>query len=57
MEWRGGLDPDSPFQSLKSLISEQRDAGEPFGHLESVPAFIRNQVAIQLRRIPSALRQ
>ena len=49
IEWRGGLDPDAPFQSLKSLLANQSGAGEPFGRLESIPAFIRNQVAIRLR--------
>jgi hypothetical protein len=55
MEWRGGLEPGAPFRSLKSLIAEQGRAGERFGRLESLPAFIRNQVAIQLRRAPSKL--
>ena len=55
MEWRGGLKADTPFRSLKSLISGQGTAGERFGRLESLPAFIRNQVAIQLRRVPSKL--
>jgi hypothetical protein len=55
MEWPGGLAPDAPFRSLKALVSEQGKAGKRFGRLESLPAFIRNQVAIQLRRVPSKL--
>jgi hypothetical protein len=55
MEWRGGLEPDTPYESLKALISEKGSAGERFGRLESLPAFIRNQIAIQLRRAPSKL--
>jgi hypothetical protein len=55
MEWPGGLEPDAPFRSLKSLISKPEISGERFGRLESLPAFIRNQVAIQLRRVPSKL--
>jgi len=53
IEWRGSLDPDTPFESLKALILDQSRAGEPFGHLERLPAFVRNQVAIQLRRFAS----
>jgi hypothetical protein len=55
MEWPGGLEPEAPFRSLKSLIAERGKSGERFGRLESLPAFIRNQVAIQLRRVPSKL--
>jgi hypothetical protein len=53
MEWEGGLDRDAPYDSLKSLISTRSDGGRPFGRLENLPAFIRNQVAIQLRRAPA----
>lgn len=55
VEWRGGLEPESPFRSLKNLIEDQGGEGERFGRLESLPSFIRNQVAIQLRRVPSRL--
>jgi hypothetical protein len=51
VEWRAALDPGTPFRSLKALIDEQGQTGERFGRLESLPAFVRNQVAIQLRRV------
>ena len=50
VEWPAALDSGTPFRSLKALIEEQGGTGERFGQLESLPAFVRNQVAIQLRR-------
>jgi len=50
IEWDGGLSPDAPCASLKSIILDGQSKGQTFGPLEHLPGFFRNQVAIQLRR-------
>ena len=50
IEWDGGLNPDSPFASFKSIVLNGQSQGRTFGSLEHLPAFFRNQVAIQLQR-------
>ena len=52
IEWRGTLDEARPFESLKKIIWDSGQSGEAFGRLERLPSFIRNQVAIQMRRLP-----
>ena len=56
IEWRGALDQARPFKSLESIIWDSEQSGEAFGRLVTLPSFIRNQVAIQLRRIPGVFR-
>lgn len=51
MEWVGPFDLRTPFASLKALILDESAPGQRFGRLESVPSFVRNQIAIQLRRL------
>lgn len=44
------LDPLVPFETFKALIHDSSIARETYGSLESLPSFIRNQIAIQLRK-------
>lgn len=57
IEWDGGLDPDTPYQGFRSLVLSTHSSGVPFGRLESIPAFVRNQIAIQLKKISSKWRK
>lgn len=50
IEWDCELNANQPFQSLRSLVFDRTSAGRTFGPLENLPAFFRNQIAIQLRR-------
>jgi hypothetical protein len=50
IEWDGSLDPDTPFESLKTILLDGQSQGRTFGPLEHLPSIFRNQVAIQLRR-------
>jgi hypothetical protein len=42
------LDVRKPFQSLKRLAFGDANSTKMFGGLESIPHFIRNQLAIQV---------
>jgi hypothetical protein len=57
IEWDGGLDPGTPYQNFRSLVLSTDSAGIPFGRLETIPAFFRNQIAIQLKKISSKWRR
>jgi hypothetical protein len=50
IEWPGALDVARPFADFKALVLDKKNPGKVFGDLESIPFFIRNQLAIQLRR-------
>lgn len=50
IEWEGTLSESSPFSDLKDLILDSTNSGRTFGRLERLLPFVRNQVAIQLRR-------
>lgn len=57
LEWDGGLDPDRPFLSLKSLLLDPAANADNFGGLQGMPGFIRNQAAIHLKSILSKWRR
>jgi hypothetical protein len=50
MEWLGGLAADRPFEDLKQFVANVVDA-RPYGRLEGIPGFLRNQFAIQVRKM------
>lgn len=49
IEWNTALGAGRPYHDLESLISNRRESAQYFGCLEAIPAFIRNQIAIQAR--------
>jgi hypothetical protein len=46
-----GLRGDRPAARLRDVLRELRGSPLPFGRLESLPRFLRFQVAVQLRRL------
>lgn len=53
IEWDGGLGLGTPYKSFRSLVLDAGSEGVPFGRLERIPAFVRNQIAIQLKKLSS----
>jgi hypothetical protein len=51
IEFEGELDVCKPFQSLKRLAFGDANSTKMFGGLESIPHFIRNQLAIQVHNL------
>lgn len=51
IEWPTCISAETPFEELSALIWHELESSRPFGRLESLPSFLRNQTAIQLRRL------
>ncbi len=56
LEWDENLAEDKIFLSLRNLLGDSQRAPRRYGHLERLPAFVRNQVAIQARKWARKLR-
>ena len=50
LEWDSSLEAERPFQGLRALLADARQLPRPYGQLEHLPAFLRNQIAIQGRK-------
>ena len=50
IEWDETLDARSPFRGLCLLLADASRTPRSYGRLERLPAFVRNQIAIQLRK-------
>lgn len=46
----GDPDPDSPFASIKAALTALDRSPPTYGRLESMPRFVRHQLAMQLRK-------
>jgi hypothetical protein len=44
------LDPQAPFATLKRYLEGLDASPEVFGRLESLPGFVRSQVAMQIQK-------
>lgn len=44
------ISPQKPARDLKRLLLDKSTVIEPFGRMEGLPRFVRNQVAIQLKK-------
>lgn len=53
VEWDRSIQPLTPYRDFRQLVTSHVSSAEQFGRLERLPAFVRNQIAIQLKRIPS----
>lgn len=56
LEWEGVVAVTHPFRSLQSLLADTTNTLQPYGRLEGLPGFVRNQFAIQVRKWSRKLR-